>query len=302
MVRSKSKYNFWNILYELLVKGVSFFSFLFKAKEKNLFIRQERFQDERNIQPVFIIGPPRSGSTFLYQLITNLYDVKYFDNLVDIFHKFPLVGLWLSDRIFNDKPHNCYKSKHGSTLLFGLHAPSECGNYWYRFLPKKKYYADENGLNQKSKNQIKKEISVILNRYKKPFVIKNLSNSLRLKLIYDLFPEAKIIVIDRSDEDILRSIMKVREKNGTSSDELWSVAPPELFDRKYDSVREMVNEQIKVIRQYIENDIKLFNKDNVLRLRYEDIRSGLEDDFEKSLRHFLKVDRREGDYNPSKVR
>jgi hypothetical protein len=38
-------------------------------------------------QPVFIIGAPRTGSTILYQTLTNLYDVLYIDNLVCRFSK-----------------------------------------------------------------------------------------------------------------------------------------------------------------------------------------------------------------------
>src|SRR6056297_1278708 len=76
-------------------------------------------------QPVFIIGAPRTGSTILYQALTNLYDVLYIDNLVCRFHRNLFLGFRVSNRIYGAKPHNSFSSYHGRTR--GGHSPSECG-------------------------------------------------------------------------------------------------------------------------------------------------------------------------------
>ncbi|MEA1896642.1 MAG: hypothetical protein U9N53_03130, partial [Bacteroidota bacterium] len=34
--------------------------------------------------PVFIIGIPRSGTTILYQLVTQIFNVSYFNNFINL--------------------------------------------------------------------------------------------------------------------------------------------------------------------------------------------------------------------------
>ena len=66
-------------------------------------------------QPTFIIGAPRSGSTILYQALTNAYDVAYFDNVACTLHRNPLAGFALSRVMFGDRPHDSFTSTHGTT-------------------------------------------------------------------------------------------------------------------------------------------------------------------------------------------
>ena len=54
---------------------------------------------EPEYQPVFIIGSPRSGSTILYQLITNYLDVLYVDNLINLSRGNLFFGFWQADPI-----------------------------------------------------------------------------------------------------------------------------------------------------------------------------------------------------------
>ncbi len=60
--------------------------------------------------PIFIIGAPRTGSTILYQTLTNKLDILYIDNLVDKFHRNLFFGFWLSSKLYKHKPHNCFTS------------------------------------------------------------------------------------------------------------------------------------------------------------------------------------------------
>ena len=73
---------------------------------------------------VFIIGPPRTGSTIIYQLITRMLDVAYVDNLANYARYNPYSGMWLSRRIFGDTPHNSFSSAFCQTGHEGLHAPA----------------------------------------------------------------------------------------------------------------------------------------------------------------------------------
>lgn len=293
-----AKYGFWNVVYEICVRAVKIFSWKLKKTEKKL-LEADR-STVLSDQPVFIIGVPRTGSTFSYQLITNRYDVSYFDNLVDIMHSFPLTGFYYSYKLFVNKPHNCFKSKSGNTLSYGLHCPSEAGNYWYRFFEKQQYLVHPEDLSSGTKQQLKTELESIIKRYNKPLVIKNLANSLRLRLIRELFPDAKIIIIDRNEEDTCKSIAKIRKKKSFLLNEFWSVYPPEIGDIKFQNESELIQQQIKSVKGYIKHDIKQFPSENVLNIEYENLINDPEKVL-KILDQFMEADLRENGCLPENL-
>jgi hypothetical protein len=160
--------------------------------------------------PLFIIGAPRTGSTILYQAMTNLYDVLYVDNLGCKFHRNFFFGIWLSNRIFTDQPHNNYISEHGDTSMSGMHAPSECGQFWYRWLPEKHHFIDYDEITDEMIKQIQNEVSAVINYFDKPILFKNLNAGQRLRLIQKCFPNAKFLYIKRSPFFVVQSILKAR--------------------------------------------------------------------------------------------
>lgn len=275
-------------------------SFIFGKIERS---ELAKYQDMRksNKQPIFIIGVPRTGSTFTYQMITNRYKVRYFDNVFDIMHQFPLAGMCYSFRYFADKPHNCFRSKNGHTLRYGLHCPSEAGNYWYRFLPRKKYQINPEDLTIEKKKNLKQELEAILTIYDEPLVIKNLANSLRLKLINELFPDARIIVIDRNDKDTSKSIRKIRKQKKTKPDEFWSIYPQELEMKSFESEDEIVENQIQSVKKIIDQDINLFPQKNILRIRYEKLMGDTKYELDR-LDEFMNVNLREGAKAPAIIK
>ena len=148
-------------------------------------------------QPVFIIGAPRTGSTILYQVITNSFDVLYIDNLTCNFQNNLFYGFWLSKKLTKHKPHNNFESYHGNTQNYGYRAPSECGGYWYRWLPESHHFIDYDEINVKMIEEIKREITAVTNYFNKPIIFKNLNAGQRLRLLTQCFPNAKYIFIKR---------------------------------------------------------------------------------------------------------
>lgn len=217
--------------------------------------------------PVFIIGPPRSGSTILYQLITNFLDVSYIDNLIHLSRKNLFFGFWLSNRFFKNKIHNNFKSDYGNTQKFGLNAPSEGGRIWYRWFSKDKIYFETGSLSDNQINQIRNLFNAIINRYDKPVVIKNLMFSERINALYEVFPNAKLIVITRSPDYNSQSIMSARLKN--PDDDWWSAKPKNYKELLNLSFTEQCVSQVYYIEKQIFEDIKQFPKQNIKTINYE---------------------------------
>lgn len=231
----------------------------------------KNYSRERDtFQPVFIVGPPRSGSTILYQLITNYLDVTYIDNLMNMSREAPWFGVWLSNKLYGDSHHNSFVSDHGKTLKSGLHAPNE-GLFWYRWLPRNTHYVETSQISQKDILEMQGFVNAIMNKYRKPVVFKNLSFSMRLKLIKEVFPQAKIIYIKRDPVYVAQSILLARKKEGITKNKVWSIKP-QNFDvlTTMTEVKHVVL-QTYLIEQQIYNDLKMFDSRQKIVVEYENL-------------------------------
>ena len=257
-----SKYKF-----AILRRFEKYGSFFWKYWEQNLF--NKYYCDKPKHSPIFIIGAPRTGSTLLYQLLTNNFNVLYINNLTSIFHKYLLCGLSLSDFLYKKKSHNCFNSFLGNTNLCGLNGPSECGDFWYQWLPREKHFINENDLPIESIEQIRKVVLSAINHWNKPFVFKNLNAGQRMRLIHRAFPDAKFISINRSPLFTAQSIWNARKSAGVSGNDWWSIMPKNFKKLLKLEPAQMIVAQIFFLEKQIQTDRKLFPKDNFITISYE---------------------------------
>jgi len=221
-------------------------------------------------QPIFIIGAPRTGSTILYQTLTNQLDVLYVDNLTCRFNKTLFFGFWLSHKLFRQKAHNCFRSNHGDTSRCGLHAPSECGIFWYRWLPTDRHFIDYNDITNNMIEEIRKEITAVINYFDKPIVFKNLNMGQRIRLLKECFPEAKFIFIKREPLFTAQSILKAKRKLGVE-DEFWSIMPSNVKELRQLGSYEQIIKQIFYLEKQITEDKNLFDNKFFLDLNYKQL-------------------------------
>ncbi len=219
--------------------------------------------------PLFIVGPPRSGTTILYQIITNSLRVNYLDNLSHLFYRDLIFGVYLSKKLFRDRAHNCFTSRLGDTFSCGLHAPSECGPFWRLFLPGTKHYLDENDLENLPLPSLNTILSALFHRYTEPWIFKNLVLGMRLKMIARLWPDARILRVKRNPAATVQSILTARKKLNINPDEWWSVRPPAYESFLALPETEMVARQVWAIEQQLDDDLTLFNSQNIITVHYE---------------------------------
>lgn len=223
-------------------------------------------------QPVFIIGAPRTGSTVLYQAITNQLDTLYIDNLVCKFYRNLFFGVWLSHKIFNNNAHDCSRSTHGNTSSCGLRAPSECGGFWYRWLTTEKHFIDSTDVSNEVIEKIRKEILTPIRYFDKPMVFKNLNNGQRLRLLAKCFPDAKFIFVRRDPIFTAQSIIRAKRALNINDNEFWSVMPKNVEElKKLDGISQVI-QQIYYIEKQIEEDRHLFPNDAFLDIHYSEMK------------------------------
>lgn len=276
-------YNYQNKLLGLVS---SFFSKqIFKYEKKIL----KNLQFNSNCEPIFIIGAPRTGSTILFEKLTNELEILYPNNLSWKFYRNFLFSFILSKKVYKDKPHNCFDSDHGATLGCGWNAPSECGTFWRKWIDiDNKNFYDKDDLTDMQKKEIKNDIFNTINYFDKPILFKNLVNGQMIRVLIDIFPNAKFIFVKRDMLLTAQSILKAKRKNAMKDNEYWSIKP-----KNYEELRQIKNPYEQIIKQiyYIEKQImedsKLVKDDNFLIVNYEN----LEEDLVKA-KKFIDVEER----------
>ena len=225
-------------------------------------------------QPVFIVGSPRTGSTVLYQALTNQSDVLYFDNLTCRLNRIVFLGFWLSNKIYGKRAHNCFRSVHGNTSRGGGHAPSECGGFWYRWLPTDRHFINYEDLDYINCEQIKKEITAVTNYFDRPIVFKNLNSGQRLRLLNKLFPKAKIVFIRRENFYTAQSVLLSKRKLGIPDNKFWSIMPRNVKELENLEWADQIARQIYYLEEQILKDSKLFPKANCFEIDYLGLNQG----------------------------
>lgn len=203
--------------------------------------------------PIFFLGAPRSGSTLAIQTITDCLDLGYISNSHANWYGFPGLAEFLFKPTAK-RPSSDYTSHHG--IARGGYAPSECGNWWYRFFRTHPSYVGLNDVDVKKMELFRKSISALTNSFDRPVIFKNLYASLRIIPITHFIPESLFIITHRDEIDNGHSLLEVRKKVFGNYKTWWSMKPP--GHEKLDDLPpcKQVIEQIRHIQDLIKRDLK----------------------------------------------
>lgn len=249
--------------------------------------------------PIFIVGAPRTGSTILYQSVTNQSEVLYFDNLVCRFNRILFIGFWLSNIIFGNRAHNTFRSLHGDTSKEGTHAPSECGEFWYRWLPKDHHFIDFTDLDGIDCEQIKKEVTAVSNYFQRPIIFKNLNAGQRMRLLSKIFPEAKFVFIRRDIFYTAQSILLSKRRLGITDNQFWSIMPRNVKELEGMEWPEQIAQQVFFIEKQILLDSNLFPSENFFKVEYLELRQATINDLCEKLELQPRLQFMETEFNVS---
>lgn len=215
----------------------------------------------RELPPIFIVGPPRSGSTLLYQLLINNYQFSYISNFANFFYKSPVFASKIQHKYLGKYSSSKFDSDYG--LIEGFSSPSEAGKLY-------RYWFEELSCNTKRKTLIQKTIFNLGCLYDGPFLSKNLYNNFRIDQLVEIFPNAFFIYITRQSEYIVQSLLFARKKNFNSYNKWFGIKPPNY--RKIKDIKdpfEQVAAQVQSIEKYISLSIKRSTGITVIKVNYE---------------------------------
>lgn len=222
--------------------------------------------------PIFIIGPPRSGTTLLYQLIVHCFHVAYFPNVAAMFPEAPVLATRIGRKLFRP-----YKSNFTSTygLVQGWMAPHEAGQIWNRWFPtewKNGYnYTPAGHFADAVKHLIYQTVAGIEAIFDAPFVNKNVKHSVRIQALSEIFPSALFLQMKRNPLDVAISILHSRRERCENINDWWSVMPKEINQLKHKDVLEQIVGQIFFIEQDIKEDVGIIGHEHLFVVYYEEL-------------------------------
>lgn len=233
---------------------------------------------------LFILGASRTGSTPMYQMIVNNFDVFYFTNFINNhFYKNPILGVYLQRYDIMNRGDIGYSSSSGKTE--GVLGPSESSNIFknwfggghpselksFDFLPDKKEH-------------MVKIMSTISSMMEGMLIVtKNAWNIFRIKAISETFPNCLFLRIRRDIRHA--SLLSLNSRYNKGDPNAWNTATP----KNYEEITTLKSPQGQVVEQHYLLDKTIGDnipKDRHIEIWYEDLCYDTEGTIDK-LRHFL---------------
>ncbi len=179
--------------------------------------------DPEALRMVFIVGPPRSGTTLLYEALATRFRFAYISNAAHRMYHTPAAATRLFSRCIADW-RGTFKSRYGH--ISGWGSPNEGGWIWRRWIPED-HYLDSSAADALPVNQMRRTFSAMSAILRAPMLNKNVMHSVHMRLLDRVFPSCVFIALERSPADNIRSIVHARiESHGLRHVRRWlSVRP-----------------------------------------------------------------------------
>jgi hypothetical protein len=221
-------------------------------------------------RPIFVVGAPRSGSTLLYQLLTDRFEVGY---LANGHARSPGAPSLVERRrgLIRGRTGAIgdFQSRFGNTA--GDLGPSECGPFWYRFFPRRPHYVTADTFPAAQRRRLRAAVGAFVDACDRPVVYKNLYSTARVDALAATLPEALFIAIHRDLTANARSLLAGRPQAVGSYDAWWSVEPPEIERLRELPPHEQVVEQVRSLDALVDRLERTIGTDRVLHLSYEQL-------------------------------
>lgn len=243
--------------------------------------------------PVFILGHWRSGTTYLQTLFSKDPNLGYLCGYQAFMPGLELLNIKIIYKFLDlvvPRKRDMDNMPRGLAIPeeeeFALTATSEMGTYHSLWFPHNESYfrkynlfesVSDKEMEQWNKNYLHLLKKIVLFTGKERLMLKNPPHTARIKVLLELFPQAKFINIYRNPYDVYLSMRNMYEK---------SICP--LFLQEMSDAE--VDEKIftwyeKVMRKFME-EVNLIPQENYLSVRYEDLERAPYDYMKKIYQYF----------------
>ena len=237
---------------------------------------------ERATPLVLVVGPPRSGSTLLYQILAQCADVSYFSNLTALFPRAPITATALlqGHRLSGGGDFNSY---YGQTR--GLSAPNDGFEIWNRWLGDDRYDA-RHSLDDQSSDDMRRFFAAWTGEFSRPLLNKNNRNADCIALLANTLPQATFVVIRRDPFFVAQSLIESRLRVQGAKDRPWGLASTTEHSRAAEPLGYVddVVDQIVAIETKLQNQQATMDARRIVEVTYESLCSKPQETVERIAR------------------
>jgi hypothetical protein len=219
--------------------------------------------------PIFIVSPPRSGSTLLYLLATQKFHLSYFSNFSMSCPASPALLTTFGARFGVCAGGTNLENRFGET--FGWNAPNQGYRAWNRWFPADLDYVDPQDVTSECRRQVRRTIGAIEGATASPFINKWQKNTTRVQALQAIFPEAVFLHLQRDPILTVQSIMSASQKLQTDDNEWFSAMPRSYRNTSGKTTLQKAAEQVALLEMDLNVDKKLVGKERFFELSFRDL-------------------------------
>ncbi len=224
-----------------------------------------------NKAPVFIVGPPRSGTTLVYQVLAQGLKVCYFSNFVSIFRKSPILASFLSLPFRSHFLPTNYDSSYG--IVKGWNSPSQGVGIWRRWFPLKHEYVEAGEISHSTIREIRNTICWLQRLFNASFLNKWQGLNGLINPINEALPESVFVRVHRNRVQVAQSILLGRKKIH-GNENRWISSKPKAYDQIIKESKnnvEQVCKQIYYIEEDLDRDSSAIGNQRFFNISYEEV-------------------------------
>jgi hypothetical protein len=221
---------------------------------------------------IFVFGLPRSGTTFMTQLLAHSFELGYINNFMARFWLAPVTGIRLSRAIYGERAISSFDSSYASTGdILDIH---EFGYFWRHWLHKNSITEILNSELYDVNIHWEALRRVILNIhgvFGSGWICKNIFGAYHLGRFSSLLEKSLFVYIQRDPVDNAISIMDARSRFYEDNSLWWSTVPMEYMEIKDFPVEEQVAAQVHYLRRYYDKELAGLDPTRYLRFDYAEV-------------------------------
>jgi LPS sulfotransferase NodH len=231
--------------------------------------RLERAGDPQ-LPVILIVGPPRSGSTLLGQVLTAHLPVSFPSNLTELFSRSPITATarfgWMARRRVD------YRTYYGNTASLG--SPNDAFSIWNRWLGTDRYHVPTR-LTPELGGAMRAFFAAWGDQFEKPFMSKNNRNTAAMAALVEALPSVRFVLARRDPLFIAQSLVEARQTVQGDPRIGWGLeAEPGAGNADYLA---SVADQVFRIDRVIEQQLERIDRTLVFEVSYSDLCSNPHD-------------------------
>lgn len=215
---------------------------------------------------LLVVGPPRSGTTLVYQVLSEQLPVSYFDNWGAMFPSSTITASRLLKR-YSKRSRSSYHSYYGNTA--GFRGVNDGFHVWNRWLGNDRYSVPED-IDPDTREDMQRFFAAWSEAFGLPLLNKNNRNTFCLALLASVLENAVFVVVTREPVFAAQSLLIARKDIQGDTAVGWGLGANRPRSGPELSPLEDVADQVRFIYGRLHDQLERVPRERVVHVRYED--------------------------------